>query len=63
MSSLGDIPGIAPSTGQYVLHCITLSYVVITCRSEGWEGLLEEIEKDTKRLAQRNLGRDDRLSR
>lgn len=29
-------------------------------RSEGWRGLVEEVEMDVKRLARRNLGRDDR---
>ena len=30
-------------------------------RESGWAGLLEEMEMDIKRLARRNLGRDDRL--
>eukprot|EP00731_Ephydatia_muelleri_P018594 Em0011g634a len=29
-------------------------------RSEGWEGLVKEVEMETKRLSKRNLGRDDR---
>ena len=29
-------------------------------RSSGWAGLLAEVEMDIKRLARRNLGRDDR---
>jgi hypothetical protein len=29
-------------------------------RRSGWAGLLEEVEMDIKRLARRNLGRDDR---
>ena len=31
-------------------------------RSEGWRGLVEEVEMDVKRLARRNLGRDDRCA-
>lgn len=30
-------------------------------RSGGWGELLDELDKDIKRLSQRNLGRDDRL--
>ena len=37
-----------------------LSTNVSVIRSEGWRGLVEEVEMDVKRLARRNLGRDDR---
>ena len=29
-------------------------------RNYGWEGLIEEVETDVKRISHRNLGRDDR---
>lgn len=35
-------------------------FFVILFRSSGWPGLLAEVEMDVKRLARRNLGRDDR---
>ena len=34
--------------------------VCIVCRSSGLEGVCREVEMDTKRLAKRNLDRDDR---
>ena len=37
-----------------------ISVVTVSFRSAGWAGLLEEVEMDIKRLARRNLGRDDR---
>jgi len=37
--------------------CIVL---LLFIRSAGWRGLMEEVELDIKRLARRNLGRDDR---
>ena len=37
-----------------------MGFFAVSCRSSGWAGLLEEVEMDIKRLARRNLGRDDR---
>lgn len=34
--------------------------LLLFLRSAGWRGLMEEVELDIKRLARRNLGRDDR---
>ena len=37
-----------------------ISFITTIQRLSGWKGLIEEVEMDIKRLAKRNLGRDDR---
>ena len=33
---------------------------ILVYRDYGWQGLIEEVEMDVKRISHRNLGRDDR---
>ena len=39
---------------------VRLFLFFFSLRAFGWAGLLDEVEMDIKRLARRNLGRDDR---
>ena len=49
--------GIGLNTGTHAVTTLTLLYM---SRAYGWEGLMEEVEMDVKRISDRNLGRDDR---